>query len=185
VTDSVVGSLGQVGYPRETWGLRMRGSVIGFFEDSRNLFLGNNFRYALEGTVIIYVVPVQLEFSVMFDLGKTTNGYSAIGRYFTFLSRRNFVVLPETLRDMRVYLGAGIGALNYEREENGATFGVVIGGFAASSGLEVLLWRGMYMDLSVGLILPWQEVEGLDGFFNVNSAWLTSLNMGLGLGYRF
>jgi opacity protein-like surface antigen len=179
-------TLKTINYPPETAGFRIRGSTVGFLSNSKNVYLGNNYRYGIEVSAVMYAMPCQFELSAMFDLGKTQNEYSAHGRYISLNGRWNYWDLPGQFRDVRLYAGAGISLLNFERANKDATFGIIVGGFQLFGGVEILLWRKMYLDLNLlSFIHSFAKVDGYDGDNNLKRDRLTSLSIGMGLGYRF
>ncbi len=173
-------------YPKEVWGLRVRGNLVGLLSCSKRLFLGNHLRQSFDLSGILYLFPLQLEVTADFDMGKTSGGISTRGRYFTLMGRWNFTVLPGILRDMREYVGLGPSLLNFEYTKDGFAHGVVVGGMTASAGCEVLLWRKLYCDFHfVSFRFSFAPVAGFDGDLHPQTGNLISFSMGLGLGYRF
>ncbi len=168
----------------ESGGVRVRGGIIGFIPASADLFLGNMYRYGIEVSGIYYRLPMQYELLADFDFGKQEGDRYVHGRYVTLLFRYNFINIS-CLANMRLFLGAGISALNVERVRS-EVLGRMKMGIAFATGLEVPLTRQFYFDLAGQF--TWSLFSDVDpGQFNPVDFPVgrpTYLRLGIGLGYK-
>ncbi len=172
-TDTLFKRLDQLKYRRESASVRMRGSMIGFLDATKDIFLGNN-----------YQIPVQYEFTFVYDAGKRLDDKLVYGRYFTISARYNFSFSP-LIRDMRVYAGGGVSWMNLVRVWY-SSGGRVAFGINISGGFEIPISKELYFDINSQQFVTFSNI-GLGHFkaSEYDDGHLSMLSFGLGIGYRF
>ena len=170
----------------DTWGLRLRATSNGFLRQSKDVFMGNNFRTTAEMSVILYDMPRQYELTGEYDFGKRYAFKSVVARYFSLLYRQNF---PGNLsiRDVRPYVAVGPMVINVVAYDPAfAPQKKTSGGASFSAGVEALIWQKMYIDLNARYILPFGKFVGLSiGGAAFQTGSINSVSLGLGVGMRF
>ena len=168
----------------ESGGIRLRGGIIGLVPPSKELFLGNIYRYGLEVSGIYYSLPMQYEIVVDYDFGKRSGNLLVYGRYLSLLARYNIMSIPY-LVNVRLYAGAGVSALNIVRVA-GSVGGQLKFGIPISVGGEIPFTPQVYLDLCAQLIYSFSDVG--PGHFSPADfpvGRLTFVRLGFGIGYRF
>jgi TolB-like protein len=179
----VKGAIEEASYHMDAAGIRLRGNVLGFLENSRAVFLGDIYRGSFEVDGIYYKRPMQYELMVAFDFGQKIDDRKVYGRYITALARYN-VGISCLLRDMRMYFGAGFSFLNVVRVKE-VTGGRVNFGFDFTSGVEIPVSGLIFFDINSQFILPiGSTLRGSFSPADFGEGTINSASVGLGVGFR-
>lgn len=165
--------------------LRVRGILMGLRDDSKEVFLGNPYRYAIEVAGIYHFeicqTPFQAELSATYDFGKKSSGKLVYGRYVTGLLRWNLCWdFFGFFRDMRLYLGLGATLVNIVRVKDSA-LGPVVPGYTATAGFEIPFSRYLFLDLNFQHLHALKSIPATADF---PEGFPTSNGLGCGIGFR-
>ena len=179
----------------DLWGIRARYGLIGFKDESKEVYMDTEIRYYWDVTLISHIDWIRLEINYANDKGyQTNNGNSVDGIYLSPTIKVSYHIPWNDLiirlpLDTRFYIGAGWSMMFVTVNKDDNIYKGYANGVNVCGGLDVPLavWRRAIMNINLQYYFPLNyQVLGIteDGLLSWNGN-LKSFNMSLGLEYRF